>query len=39
MFDHYPDTGDYPIQEPLPRAQVPAPGVFFGCRVSVPGGS
>ena len=39
MFDHYPDTGDYPIQEPLPRAQVPAPGFFFGCRVSVPGGS
>jgi len=39
MFDHYPYTGDDPIQEPLTSAQVPAPGGFFGCRVSVPGGS
>jgi hypothetical protein len=39
MFDHYPYTGDEPIQEPLTSAQVPAPGFFFGCRVSVPGGS
>ncbi len=26
MFDHHPYTGDYPIQEPLTSAQVPAPG-------------
>ena len=39
VFDHYPYTGDDPIQEPLTSAQVPAPRFFFGCRVSVPGGS
>ena len=39
VFDHYPYTGDKPIQEPLAHTQVLASRFFFGCGVSMPGGS
>lgn len=39
VFDHYPYTGDKTIQQPLTSTQFPALGFFFGCMVSVPGGS
>ncbi len=39
VFNHHTRTGDKAIEQPLPRAQLLALGLFFGWALSTPGGS